>query len=469
MPFLLLVVSQCLDPDRISRHILLRSKRFRIFPQSAFLLLVDEPALEECPLLRFSFRPVLAGSFFLAALVHGYILAFHRAFVFRDFDIHREVGRRFLSGEYLYADDYCYAYVPTAAMYFAPLALIGRNAGLALRYVIALACLVATVCLFHRMINTGGEQARKDLYLLGGGAILLVFQFILQDLDDGGPHLILLGILSLAIYLVWVGKTTEASVLFGLSIAIKITPAIFLFLFFWKRQWKLLVRTILATLFWAIVPIVWMGPSSWMTHQIEWTKNAVSSVLDQQRAGKEINEQRIRNQALRPTLLRYLITYPEDHPMRQNDLAYRPVLDVSSRVANALVVAAVAGLLGLFAWSSQRYFHLPRDRAWPRDCAAVLVLALLLSPMTWQQHLAWLVPAAFVFLASARSSGGLSKMEWLIFGLYVSLAMVLNYELLGKLRFNVLLSYHPFGVAMIMLFWLLISRNKWEAQLGPPC
>lgn len=127
--------------------------------------------------------------------------------------------------------DFCYAYMPIAAMYFSPLALLERNVGLMFRYGLAVGCLVATVCLFHRMVALPGAQSQKDLYLLGGGAILLVFQFVLQDLDDGGPHLILLGILSSAIYSVWRKRECLGSVLFGLSIALKSTPAIFLLLF----------------------------------------------------------------------------------------------------------------------------------------------------------------------------------------------------------------------------------------------
>jgi alpha-1,2-mannosyltransferase len=37
----------------------------------------------------------------IAAVVHGYIISFGRSFHFRDIDIHREIGRRFLTGEYL--------------------------------------------------------------------------------------------------------------------------------------------------------------------------------------------------------------------------------------------------------------------------------------------------------------------------------------------------------------------------------
>ena len=406
-----------------------------------------------------SLGPMLAGVGVFASLAYGYFLAFHRSFAFRDFDIHREVGRRFLSGEYLYANDFCYAYMPTAAMYFSPLALMERSAGLIVRYGFAVGCLVATVVLFNRMVASSAGRGWKHLFLVGGGAILLVFQFVLQDLDDGGPHLILLGILSSAIYSVWRNRTRLGAVLFGLGIALKLTPAIFLLLFFWKRQWKLLAQTILSTVLWIVLPMFWMGPTSWWTHQAEWTRNAVASILDQQLENRQHNEQRIRNQALRPTLMRYLVTYPADHPMRRDDPGYAAFLGLPPSVANACVLAAALGLLGVFARTAPRSFEPQGDRLWAGECAGVLILALLLSPMTWQQHLAWLLPGAFVVLAAARSRGGMNKLEWLLLGVYIMLAMVLNYEVLGRAQFQRLLSYHPFGVAMVLMFGLVISSQ----------
>jgi hypothetical protein len=112
-------------------------------------------------LSRLSFIPSLSSLCLLATLVYGYILAFHRVFAFRDFDIHREVGRRFLAGEYLYANDLCYAYMPIAAMYFSPLALLERSAGLMVRYVLAVGCLVATIVVFYRMTALTGPLGRQ--------------------------------------------------------------------------------------------------------------------------------------------------------------------------------------------------------------------------------------------------------------------------------------------------------------------
>jgi alpha-1,2-mannosyltransferase len=246
------------------------------------------------------------------------------------------------------------------------------------------------------------------------------------------------------------------AVLFGLSIALKITPALFLLLFLWKRQWRMAIYTAVASIVWLVLPAVYMGPTNWWAHQTEWTQNAVSSLLDQQVEGRLVNEQRIRNQAIRPTLLRYLVTYPGSHPMRRDDPGYRPVLDLSPRVATGIVAALMLGILWCFAWASRESFQGPKDSAWPRDSAGLLLLTLLFSPMTWQQHLVWVVPAAFVVVASARSGGGMSKTEWMMMGAYIVLTMILNYEVLGREKFHVLMSYHPFGIAVLVLFGLVV-------------
>jgi len=406
----------------------------------------------------------------IAAMVHGYIISFGRSFHFRDIDIHREIGRRFLTGDYLYANDYCYMYLPTTGIYFAPLLIFDRNPSLALRYAVAVGCLVLTIMLFHRMLGgTSGTSAWSRL-VVGVGAGTLTLQFILNDLDDGGPHLILLGILAGGIYAIWVGRERLGAVLVGLGIVLKITPALFVLLFLWKRQWRVASYTVLATVLWVLLPVVYMGPLSWWEHHTEWTRNAVLSVLDRQAEGRQENELQKANLSFRHTMLRYLVTYPPTHRLRQVDHSYKPVLDLPSWAANAIIGIAAISLLGLFAWSSRRAFHGPGDPTWARDCAGTLVLALLFSPITWDQHLVWMVPAACVVVAAAaRMSGGLSRMGYIMLAVYVVLTMVLNYEVVGSARWEALKSYHHLGIAMLILYGLLLSsRGGWGYPSAQP-
>jgi alpha-1,2-mannosyltransferase len=397
----------------------------------------------------------------IAAVVHGYIISFGRSFHFRDIDIHREIGRRFLTGEYLYANDYCYMYLPTTGIYFAPLLAFERNPSLALRYALAIGCLVGTIMVFHRMLCGLSRSDAWSRLLVGVGAGALTLQFVLNDLDDGGPHLILLGILSGGVYAIWVGREWLGSALVGLGIVLKITPVLFVVLFLWKRQWRLASSTIFATVLWILLPIVYMGPTSWWNHHVEWTQNAVLSVLDRQVEGRQENELQKANLSLRHTMLRYLVTYPPTHRLRQVDPGYKPVLDLPSPVANAIVGVATIGLLGLFAWSSKRDFQGGGDATWGQECAATLMLALFFSPITWDQHLVWLIPAAVVVVAAAtKLSGSLSRAGYILLGIYIILTMVLNYEIVGSARWEALKSYHHLGIAMLVLYGLLLSTSR---------
>ena len=404
----------------------------------------------------------------IAAMVHGYIISFGRSFHFRDIDIHREIGRRFITGEYLYANDYCYMYLPTTGIYFAPLLLLERNPSLALRYAVAIGCLVLTTMLFHKMLAGASDSTNWGRLLVGAGAGLLTLQFILNDLDDGGPHLILLGILTGGLYAIWIGKDRIGAALIGLGIVLKITPALFVLLFLWKRQWRLAWYTVLATVLWIILPILYMGPTSWWDHHLEWTNNAVLSVLDRQKEGRQENELQKANLSLRHTMLRYLITYPKTHRLRQVDRAYQPVLDLPAPVANAIVGLAALGLLVLFARSSNRTFQGPGDPSWARDCAGTLMLALFLSPITWDQHLVWMIPAAVVVVAAAaRLVGGLGLMGYAMLAVYILLTIVLNYEVVGSARWEALKSYHHLGIAMLILYGLLLKSNGITQQRQP--
>lgn len=411
---------------------------------------------------------LVQASLVIAAVVHGYIISFGRSFHFRDIDIHREIGRRFLTGEYLYANDYCYMYLPTTGIYFAPLLILDRNPSLALRYAIAIGCLVLTIVLFRRMVCGSSHSTLWSRLLMGIGAGALTLQFILNDLDDGGPHLMLLGILTGGIYAIWVGRERLGAALVGLGIVLKITPALFVLLFLWKRQGRVALYTVLATVLWVLLPILYMGPTSWWDHHTEWTRNAVLSVLDRQVEGRQENELQKANLSLRHTMLRYLVTYPSTHRLRQVDRSYQPVLDLPPAVANGIVGVAAIGLLGLFAWSSQRTFHGPRDPMWARDCAGTLMLALFLSPITWDQHLVWMIPAAYIVVAAAaRVSGELSRMGYVALAVYVVLTMLLNYEVVGSARWEALKSYHHLGIAMLVLYGLLLSSRSGGRSLNP--
>ncbi len=411
-------------------------------------------------LYRQRFQRLLTAVCIVAVTAYGIALVYLRAPRFRDFDLHREIGRWFLTGQNLYGCGVCYPYMPTAAMYFSLLALVDRSIGLAIRYTAAIICLWLTCVLFHRMIRDQFKELAHANLILSVISVALAGQFILYDLDDGGPHTILMGILVGAVYAVWKGREKLGAMWFGLAIALKVTPGLFLPFFMWKRQWRLALYTAVATACWIILPMIWMGPASWWAHQQIWTQVAAGSAVGYKTPFAHINEDNIRNSGIQPALMRYLVTLSPDHPLRQNDPGYVAILDLPPTHARVLAISAAIGLLIGFCWCTRQPYRGPRDPEWPRECSALLILMLFLSPLTWIQHLPWLVPALYWILAKACSYDGLSQLSKVAMGLYVMIAVVLNYEVLGKQNFVVFLSFKPFTIGMILIFIVLMFQPK---------
>src|SRR5215217_843984 len=396
----------------------------------------------------------------LAVVVHGVILVYLRPPHDRDFDLHRLMGTWFLTDQNLYSGGICYPYMPVAAMYFSLLALTSRAIGFAFRYMTAIGCLLLTCALFHRMIKAQFQDVAHSNLLLGVITVALAGQFLLYDLDDGGPHTILLGLMMGGVYAVWTGGEKLGAVIIGLAIALKVTPVLFLPFFLWKRQWKLALYTTVAAICWILLPIVWMGPSSWWSHQLTWTQVAAGSLIGAPNRYTQINEDNIRNSGINPALMRYLVTLPPEHALRKDDPGYVPIFNVPVVYARVIVVAAIAMLVGLFGWQTRRPYQGSGDHEWPRECSMLLIIMLLLSPLTWIQHLPWLLPALYWVVARAWSKDGLGPWGKGALGIYIMVAMVLNYELLGKQNFNVFLSYKPFTIGMVMILAIVMTQSR---------
>lgn len=402
----------------------------------------------------------MAALCLLAVTLNGIRVVYRRSPVFRDFDVHRQIGDWFLTGQNLYGSAVSYPYMPTGAMYFSLLALVDRSIGLAMRYTIAIICLWLTCFLFHRMTTDRFKELAQANLILSVIAIVLASQFILYDLDDGGPHTILMGLLVGAVYAVWTGREKFGAIWFGLAIALKVTPGLFLPFFMWKRQWRLALYTAVATACWIILPIVWMGPASWWAHQQTWTQVAAGSAVGYKTPFAHANEDNIRNSGIQPALMRYLVTLSPDPPLRQNDPGYVAILDLPPTLARILAISAIIVLLIGFCRYTRRPYGGPGDPEWPRECSGLLILMLLLSPLTWIQHLPWLVPALYWIVAKACSHDGLSHLSKVAMGLYVMIAVVLNYEVLGKQNFLVFLSFKPFTIGMLLIFAVLMLQSQ---------
>jgi hypothetical protein len=382
--------------------------------------------------------------------------------------MHREFGRRFLAGLYLYDGGYCYPYMPVAAMYFSPLALFDRSTAIGLRYAAAIGSLWLTFRWLSQMAEPARREAPRTHFWISLVSIVLVFQFLLYDLDDGGPHSILLGIIIGGVYAIWRNWKKTGAALLGLAAAVKITPAIFIPFFLWKREWRLAGYTAVALLVWTIMPAIWMGPTSWWTHQQEWAVVAAGSAFGRTTPIAESNTNNIRNSGLQHALMRYLTTYPADHPLRREDPGYVSLLDLPSSVARAVTTVAIVGLFAVFGWHTRIRYRIAGSPLWVWETSGLVLLMLLTSPLTWMQHLTWLIPALYLIAWQLLRQPAIGAAVRAALLLFVILTVVLTYAVLGKAGFAMVLGYRPYMIAMLIAFALLWHLRPRQAHTDVP-
>lgn len=367
----------------------------------------------------------------LAAAALGVALAVHLGLALRrrtiapgDFDLCRELGRRFLAGEPLYAGGLHYPYPPAAALFFAPLALVPAPLAFVLRYASALLALALTL----RWLGTRSSSQPRDGSTTALLALGLGVHYVVRDLDDAGAHLLLLGLVMLGFAAHGRGRHVAAGLALGLAAAVKAPLALVLPYLAWKGERRAAATMLGGMLLWTVLPAARMGASPWLDHERQWASVAVGSALGAPGAGADESERRPQNQSLRRVVERGAERL------------------VGSRAARAAGLAAsVALLIGLAAWTRSRgtgFDHLER--------AAVLVTALLLSPVTWVQHLVLALPALHAVAAAIRARARDRVLDALT-AAYALLALALNRGLLGRDLYVALLGAGLHAVALLLL------------------
>lgn len=373
----------------------------------------------------------------IVVAVHLSVVMHRRGEHAGDFDLSRELGRRFLAGQPLYEQGLHYPYPPSAAMCFAPLALLPSEWAFGLRYATALACLALTLRLLTSMEPDAGPMAFSSQIL----TLVLGSHYVFRDLDDGGPHLVLLAILVVAVAAMRARRDPAAAIAFGLATAIKPTAAIFVPYLLWKRELRLAALTLGAVVAWAALPALWMGPQSWLAHERTWVEVSLASAIGNPIPGALESEARPQNQSLRRVAERIGTL-----------LAGEPFGAAAALVLRAALVFFVA------AWTRHPLAGRGDPRL-PQESWGVFVASLLLSPVSWVQHFVLLLPGLHGAIVTVRSGRAGAPFRALLL-LYVLLALGLNREVMGKPEYIALLSYGSHTLAALCVLALIVLRSR---------
>jgi alpha-1,2-mannosyltransferase len=308
-----------------------------------------------------------------------------------------------------------------------------------------------TLLAFRWIFQLVEEKARPFPLWAKILTVLLALRPIMSDLQHGNVNLFILFLVVAALAAYQRGRDVVAGIILGLAIACKVTPALFVPYFLWKRSWKALAGCAagLVLFLWpGLVPAALMGWEHNERHLVSWYYDMVHPFVVE---GKVTSEHH--NQSL-PGLVARLATHSPSFSTYIDNvytpLRYDNLIDLPPPLARWLV----KGCMGLFAlmivWvcrtptqvnpkseirnPKSRFgfrisdFGFPAQRGGWRlsaEFSIILLGMLLFSERTWKHHCVTLVlPFAVICYYLATAAPPRSLRGYLIGSLAVTMLLM---------------------------------------------
>jgi hypothetical protein len=300
---------------------------------------------------------------------------------------------------------------------------------------------MAIVCIVwaFRLVETPGRPYPEWAKMV---AVAAAINPIIGDLKHGNVNLLILFLVMSALYAFSRGRDVLSGLLLALAIASKVTPALFVVYFAWKRAWRVLIGTAVGlVLFFLLIPAAFFAVQDgslsrgWERNWdalTAWEKGMIEPYL----VRGEVTSER-ENQSLPGLLTRLLSHEPSFSKWIDGvgkPLAYHNVADLDRRTIKRIVQVCQVLFVGLMVWlcrSPVRSAAGPLAdvrRGWrlAAEYSLILVGMLLFSERTWKHHCVTLV-LPFAVLSYGAFAEGFSRRVRLVarISLFTAAAFVL--------------------------------------------
>ena len=382
--------------------------------------------------------------------------------VHSDFPLHYSFGKRFLEGTFIYTENLHAPYPPFWALFWAPWTVFTLEAARVVAFlVLAIGSLTAfslvLVRIGHRIIPARDDRVTIALIV----ALVLAARFILRDLTESGPNLFIWSLVWMGLLLYLGGRRVAAGLLIGVSIALKMTPAIFIPYFLLKREWKTAAAALATAVVLSASPGLFRPAPLFWQEMRTWTGNAWHEVTSVDASQTILGQPEIRNLSLRQALARLLRRYPPGHRLVVKHPLFIQFLGLPPRGAAWLVRCLMLAFIGLIAWRFRRgASEAGHPMVLPLELATISALALLYSPITWKQHCVSLLPALFLLALCSLQWSRVSRWMWYALLYYVVFALALTRDVMGRPLSILLESYHVVTWAILLLVVALLAWHR---------
>lgn len=214
-----------------------------------------------------------------------------------------------------------------------------------------------------------------------GAILLLSFRPILGDLHHGNNNLLILFLIVSGLLAWRHGYDVLAGLVLGLAIAYKVTPALFVPYFLYKRSYRTVGATLMGlVLFLVVVPSAVIGPGFNGVCLATWWHRMLSPFLE-----KGVISQQEINQSMVGVVTRLLSDAPTgagryDVHLDVNLASWPP------RLVGLLVKGLSVGLVGMLAWLCRTKTDRRDDPRLFGEFALVVLTMLFVSERSWKHH-----------------------------------------------------------------------------------
>jgi hypothetical protein len=323
---------------------------------------------------------------------------------------------QFWAGENIY-DAMMFPNPPIMPLTLLPFMLLPPVPGALCWFALKAVLTAISVWLCFRMVRPRGTRPLPSY--VQALVLLLSFRPILSDLHHGNNNLVIMFLVVSSLYAWRKGYDVLAGLVLALAISYKVTPALFVPYFAYKRSWRTVGATFLGMgVFLLIVPSVFLGPQfNWECLAMWWHRMIGPFVAKGEGSPQEVNQSMV-------GVLTRLLTDAKLGPGRYDAHLDVNLVSLPRPIVGHLLKGLSFGLVGLLALLCRTRANWRDDPRLLGEFALIVLTMLFISERSWKHHYVTLL-LPYTYLTYRVFLAGVPRGSRIVMGAAMALSSLL--------------------------------------------